>query len=93
MKNIVRRLGLLMLMTAAFTVAGHIYEHCTAATAGSFVACSLCNDIQGTSVDAAPQVDAALVLLFVEPFRLHAGVSAEILLSEISRAPPGALLS
>lgn len=93
MKNLARKLGLLLLMTTALTVAGHIYEHCTAATAGSFVTCSVCCDIQGASVDAAPQVDAGLVLLFTEPYRAFAGVSAEKILSEVSRAPPGAFLS
>jgi hypothetical protein len=93
MKNLARKLCLLLLMTSALTVAGHIYEHCSVATAGTLISCSLCNDIQGTSVDAAPQVDAGLVLLFVEPFRALAGISFEKIHSEISRAPPGAFLS
>ena len=93
MKNCVRKFGLLLLMTTALTVAGHVYEHCSAVTADSLITCSLCNDIQGASVDAAPQVDAGLILLFTEPARAFAGLSAENILSEISRAPPGAFLS
>lgn len=93
MNNFVRKFGLLLLMTTALTVAGHVYEHCSAATADSLITCSLCNDIQGASVDAAPQVDAGLTLLFTEPDRAFAGISAENILSEVSRAPPGAFLS
>ena len=93
MKNFARKLCLLLLMTTALTVAGHIYEHCSVATAGTLISCSLCNDIQGTSVNAAQQMDAGLVLLFTEPFRALTSLSAEKIHSEISRAPPGAFLS
>lgn len=93
MKNIARKLGLLVLLAAAFTVAGHIYEHCNVLTAGSYASCGLCGDIQGASAHAVPRVDAALVLLFTEPPRALPAVSAEKVLSEVSRAPPGAFLS
>ncbi len=93
MKSLARKLGLLTLMAAALAVAGHIYAHCTVLTAGSYAACSLCSDIQGTSVGAAVRVDAGLVFLRVERLQPLTAVSAEKTYSETSRAPPGAVLS
>ena len=93
MKNFARRFGLIMLMAATFTVASHIYSHCTVASAGSFVSCSLCNAIQGTSVNAAPPVSPEIVLLCTVVISEVTPLSFEAAQSEISRAPPGAVFS
>ena len=93
MKNFAHKFGLMMLMAAAFTVAGHVYSHCAAASAESFVNCSLCNAIQGTSVNAAPPANPEIVLLYTVAIPEVTLLSFEAAQSEISRAPPGAVFS
>lgn len=93
MRSLIRNFGLFVLLGAAFTAAGHIYEHCAAATAGTYAGCSVCSDMLGASVDAAPSVDAGLVFLGFTPLQQSSIPQAVSILDEASRAPPGALLS
>lgn len=93
MLSLLRKFGLVVLMGAAFTAAAHIYEHCTAVTADSYAGCSVCGDMLGVSVDAAPSIDAGLVFLGVQPVQPACRNQSVLILNEASRAPPGALLS
>ena len=80
-------------MAAALTVAGHIFQHCTANSAETLNDCRVCQSIMAASTHSAQPVKAELVFLrdaalpiIPDYFFLTAG-------SDLSRAPPHALFS
>jgi len=88
MKEIARKLGIVFMLSAAFAVAGHIFQHCTGYSANALITCSVCQSISGTSVHAAPPAAADLVFLRdAAPLPLP-GYSFSPLQPERSRAPP-----
>ncbi len=93
MKQIAHKFGLLMMMTAALAVAGHIFQHCTASSAETLNDCRVCQSIMAASAHSAQPAEAELVFLrdaalpvIPDYFFLTAG-------SDLSRAPPRVFFS
>ena len=88
MNKIMRKLGMVLMASAAFTVAGHIFQHCVGNEANTLVTCSVCQSIHGASAHAAAPAVAEFVFLREAAFLLLPGYSFSPVRLERSRAPP-----
>ena len=88
MRQTVRKFGLLMMLAAALTVAGHIFQHCTAYSAETFNDCRICQAIMAVSAHAMQPAEVELVLLHYAVIPITPEYYFSPASSDQSRAPP-----
>ena len=93
MREIIRKFGVLMMLAASLTVAGHVFEHCTAGSAAALLNCPVCQSITASSAHAASAAEADLVFLRDAVPQINFEYYFFPASTAQSRAPPHAVIS